>query len=102
MVFDVQQYELHIVTLQVVADDPADAVAKVFAGEGEATNFEFAGIANDHGMSIDEDRDLTDQLFDRGIIKPGHSIIPSIRGVRQVEKWTNGEDHGKERSYRNQ
>ena len=42
MVFDVQQYELHIATLQVVADDPADAIAKVFTGEGEATNFEFA------------------------------------------------------------
>jgi len=69
---------------EVVDPALANRIAKVFAGEGEATNFEFAGIANDHGMSIDEDRDLTDQLFDRGIIKPGHSIIPSIRGVKQV------------------
>jgi hypothetical protein len=84
MMFAVQQYELHIVTIQVVADDPAGAIENVFAGDGEATNFEFAGIANDHGMSLDDDRDLADQLYDRGIIKPGHSIIPSIRGVKQV------------------
>jgi hypothetical protein len=84
MIFDVQQYELHILTRRVEADDPADAIRRVFAGDGEATNFEFAGIANDHGMSLDDDRNLADQLYDRGIIKPGHSIVPSIRSVRQV------------------
>jgi len=84
-IFEIEQYELHITTVRVVADDPADSIAKVFLGEGEATNFEFAGIANGHGMSIDDDRDLADRLFDQGIIKPGHSIIPSIRSVKQVE-----------------
>jgi hypothetical protein len=82
--YDVQQYELHILTRQVEADDPADAVARVFAGEGEVNNFEFSGIADDRGMPIDEDRDLADQLLDLGVIKADDQIIPSIRSVKQV------------------
>lgn len=82
--YDVQQYETHITTIRVTADDPASAVAKVFAGEGEVNNFEFAGIADDRGMPIDDDRDLADQLLDLGVIKADDQIIPSIRGVKEA------------------
>ena len=84
LLYDVQQYELNITTVRVVADDPTGAVAKVFAGEGEVNNFEFAGIAYDCGMSLDDYRDLADQLLDRGVIKADDQIIPSIRSVKQV------------------
>jgi len=47
--YDVQQYETHITTIRVTADDPASGVEKVLVGEGEVNNFEFAGIAYDHG-----------------------------------------------------
>jgi hypothetical protein len=82
--YDVQQYETHITTIRVTADSPAGAVTKVFNGEGTVNNFEFAGIADDHGMPINEDQDLADQLLDLGVIKPNDEIIPSIRGVKEV------------------
>ncbi len=84
--FAIEQYELHILTHVVTADDQADALAKFFQGdEGEAVSFEFVGIANDYGMSVGENRDLADRLFDRGILKPEDTIIPSIRSITQVE-----------------
>ena len=43
-----------------------------------------ANVAYDCGMSIDDDRDLADQLLDRGVIKADDQIIPSIRSVKQV------------------
>ena len=83
--FEIQQYELHILTHVVTADDETDALARFFQGdEGEAVSFEFVGIANDYGISVDENRDLVDRLLDRGIIKSGETIIPSIRSVRLV------------------
>lgn len=83
--FAIEQYELHILTHVVTADDQADALAKFFQGdEGEAVSFEFVGIADGCGMSVGENRDLADRLLDRGIIKSGETIIPSIRSVRLV------------------
>lgn len=84
--FEIEQYELHILTHVVTADDQADALVKFFQGdEGEAVSFEFVGIANDYGISVEENRDLVDRLLDRGIIKSGDTIIPSIRSVRLVQ-----------------
>ena len=81
--FEIEQYELHILTHLVTADDEADALAKFFQGdEGEAVSFEFVGIADGYGMSVGDNRDLADRLFDRGILKPEDTIIPSIRSVR--------------------
>ena len=84
--FEIEQYELHILTHLVTADDEADALAKFFQGdEGEAVSFEFVGIANDYGISVDENRDLADQLFDRGAINGSDEIIPSIRCIEEAE-----------------
>jgi hypothetical protein len=84
--YEIEQYELHVLTHKITADDEAGAVAKFFQGnDGEAISFEFVGIANDYGMSVSENRDLADRLFDLGILRGGDNIIPSIRSVRQVE-----------------
>jgi hypothetical protein len=84
-VFEIGQYELHVLTHRIEADDEAQAIAKLYQGEGEAVSFEFVGIANDFGMPVNEDRDLADQLFERGIITSDDTIVPSIRSIRQVE-----------------
>ena len=86
-IFEIEQYELHILTHRVTGDDETDALVKFFQGiEGEAVSFEFVGIPSDYGMSLGENRDLTDRLFDLGIIKSGDTIIPSVRSIRQVDQ----------------
>jgi hypothetical protein len=89
--YEVQQYELHTLTYRVQANDEADAIAKVFRGEGEPDSFQFCGVANDYGLALSENEALSDQLFDRGIIKSDDHIIPSIRSVKQVSD--RGEEH---------
>jgi hypothetical protein len=84
-VFEIGQYELHVLTHRIEADDEAQAIAKLYQGEGEAVSFEFVGIANDYGMNLSENQALADQLFDRGLIHSSDEVIPSIRSIRQVE-----------------
>jgi hypothetical protein len=85
--YEVEQYELHVITYRVEADDEADAIAKLFLGEGDPVDksLEFVEIADDCGMPVDENRDLADRLRDRGIVKGNDAIIPSIRSIRPVE-----------------
>jgi len=83
-IYDIDQYELHVLTHRIEADSEADAVIKLFQGEGEAVSFVFIGIANDHGMSLSENEALWDQLYDRGVIKSDDHIIPSIRSITEV------------------
>lgn len=59
--YEVQQYELHVLTHKIEADDEASAVAKLYKGEGEPVSFEFAGIADDFGMSVCENGELADR-----------------------------------------
>jgi len=56
-------------------------------GEGDPidNSLEFINVADDHGMLVSENQDLSDQLFDRGTINGHDEIIPSIRCIEQVE-----------------
>jgi hypothetical protein len=94
--YEIEQLELYAQGYLVEAVDEADAIARFFGGEGrqEVTSIEFAGMANNYGMPVDENRELADQLFDRGVIHSSDEVIPSIRDVRQVEDRTHGEEHG--------
>jgi hypothetical protein len=85
--FEIEQYELHLTKFQVEADDETDAIAKLFLGQGEPVDnsTELVQVADEYGMSLDDNRDLADRLFDRGVIKPEDIIIPSIRSITQVE-----------------
>ena len=85
--FEIEQYELHVTKFTVEGDDPADAIAKLFLGQGEPVDnsTELVEVADEYGMSLDDNRDLADRLFDRGILKTEDTIIPSIRSITQVE-----------------
>jgi hypothetical protein len=84
--YRIEQYEIHVQGYNVTADDEADAISKVFMGEGDPidNSLEFINVADDHGMSVNENRDLADQLFDRGAINGSDEIIPSIRCIKEV------------------
>ena len=86
-VYRLFQYEIHIQGYDVTADDETDAIARLFLGEGDPidNSLEFINVADDHGMSVNENRDLADQLFDRGVIHSSDEIIPSIRCCDEVE-----------------
>ena len=86
-VYRLEQYEIHCQAYNVTADNEADAISRLLLGEGDPidNSLEFVEIADDHGMSVNENRDLADQLFDRGIIHSSDEIIPSIRCCDEVE-----------------
>jgi len=85
-IYELEQYELHVMKYRVTADDEADAIAKLFRGEGEPVedSLDFVEVANDLGLSLTESPDLACRLFERGIIDGNDQIVPSIRSVRQV------------------
>ena len=88
MLFEIEQYELHVTKFRVEADDEADAIAEFFIGievEPVDNSTELVQVADNYGMSLDDNRDLADHLFDRGILKPEDTIVPSIRSITQVE-----------------
>ena len=85
-VYRLFQYEIHIQGYDVTADDETDAIARLFLGEGDPidNSLEFINVADDHGMPIDEHRDLADRLFDRGLIHSDDRVIPSIRSIEKI------------------
>jgi hypothetical protein len=85
--YRIEQYEIHVQGYNVTADSEADAISRLFMGEGDPidNSLEFVEIADDHGMRVDENDDLADQLFDRGTINGHDEIIPSIRCIEEVK-----------------
>ena len=77
----VEQYELYIQELQVEASDEAEAVVKVLQGHGKMTAMEFVSHPEDYGMSLHEAPELASRLFERGILKDGDTVVPSIRSI---------------------
>jgi hypothetical protein len=84
--YRIEQYEIHVQGYNVIADSEADAISRLLMGEGDPidNSLEFISVADDHGMSVNENRDLADQLFDRGAINGNDEIIPSIRCIGEV------------------
>ena len=84
--FEIVQIELYAQGHLVKADSEADAIARFFGGEGkqEVTSIEFAGMANNYGLSLAERPDLASELLDLGVIKSDDTTIPSIRSIREV------------------
>jgi type III secretion system FlhB-like substrate exporter len=84
--YEIEQYELHTMKYRVEAEDEAHAIAKLLNGEADPmdNSLEYIEVADDYGLPVDENRDLVDQLRERGITV-GDDIIPSVRNIEQVE-----------------
>jgi len=84
--FEIEQYELHTQTYRVVAENEAQAIAKLFNGEAEPVeqSQDFIEVAEDFGLPAEEHRELADQLRGLGVAV-GEAVIPSIRSIQQVE-----------------
>ena len=83
--FEIEQYELHAMKYRVEAADEAEAIAKLFAGEGEAVDDsqDFIEVADDYGLPVEEHPELAEALRKRGITV--ENVIPSIRNIEAVE-----------------
>jgi hypothetical protein len=88
--YRIEQYEIHCQAYNVTGDTEAEAVSKLFLGEGDPidNSLEFINIADDHGLPIDENEDLADQLLSRGTIHSGDLVIPSIRSIERIDERT--------------
>jgi len=81
--FEIEQYEIHVATYKVEADDEADAIAKVLDGDGEQTGVEYIGVAENLGLPVDANRELAGELSQLGVTVG--DVVPSIRNVARVE-----------------
>lgn len=83
--YEIEQYELHLMKFHVEADSPAQAIECLFRGELEAldNSMEFVEIADDYGMPAEENRELAEQLRDLDI--DVDEVIPSIRSITEIE-----------------
>ena len=83
--FEIEQYELHVIKYKVKAKDEAQAIAKVLGGLAEPVDgsLEYVEVAEDFGMPADEDQQLARQLRKLGVQMD--EVIPSIRSVERVK-----------------
>jgi type III secretion system FlhB-like substrate exporter len=84
--YEIEQYELHAMKYQVEAEDEAHAIAKLLNGEADPVDnsLDFIEVADDYGLPVDENRELAEQLRERGIAV-GDDIIPSVRSIEEAE-----------------
>ena len=84
-IYEIEQYEVHVQRFRIEADSEADAVARLLQGGGDPLDLTFVNIADDMGMSVAENPDLACELFERGVLKPDDTLLPSVRSVSVVE-----------------
>jgi len=83
--YEIEQYELHTMKYRVEAASEAEAIAKLFDGEGEAVDnsLEYIEVADNFGLPADEYPELANALRDLGV-SVGDAVIPSIRSIEEV------------------
>jgi hypothetical protein len=83
--YSIEQYELHSQKYRVEATSEAEAIAKIYAGEGEAVigTLEYIEVAHDYGMPTEEHPEIVKALEERGV-DVDDAIIESIRSIEVV------------------
>jgi hypothetical protein len=81
MIYTIEQYELHSMKYEVEAKSEAEAIFKLLNGEGKPLDdsLDYIEVAEDYGMSSDENIDITKDLAKLGMVVK--DIIPSIRSI---------------------
>lgn len=84
-IYEIEQYELHVSKYRVLANSKGEAIAKLFAGEGEPVeqSQEFLEVADDYGLPADEFPELAQELEKHGVTRIA-DVIPSIRSIRRL------------------
>lgn len=84
--FEIEQYELHTMKYRVEADSEAEAITKLFDGDGEPVDnsLEYIEVAEDFGMPVEQNLVLANELREVGVTV-GEHVISSIRSIEQVD-----------------
>ena len=84
--FEIEQYEIHTQKYRAEASSEAEAIKKLFDGDGEAVDNsqEYIEVAEDFGLPVEENRELADELRSLDVTM-GEDIIHSIRAIEEVE-----------------
>jgi len=83
--FEIEQYELHVVTYEVEATSATEAIGRVFDGDGDMSDgSEYVATCDRMGMSVEDAPKLAEDLHKLGVQLRG-CMIPSIRSVRRRE-----------------
>ncbi|MCB9951414.1 MAG: hypothetical protein H6824_10575 [Planctomycetaceae bacterium] len=92
--YEIEQYELHVMTFRIDANDPADAIVRLLDGEAEPVDNtqEYVEIAEECGLLVDDYPELASELRELGV-PVDDRLIPSIRSVSEVTQAT-GPDWG--------
>lgn len=83
--YEIKQYELHAMNYRVEADSPAQAIVKLFDGDGEAVDdsLEYVEVADECGLAADDHLELAEGLRSLGL--PIEHLIPSIRSISRSD-----------------
>jgi hypothetical protein len=83
--YEIEQYELHTSKYRVAAASEAEAIAKLFRGEGELVDnsLEFIEVADYLGIPAEEHPQLAAALQKLDVRQVG-DVIPSIRSIEQL------------------
>lgn len=85
--YRIQQYELHTHWYEVEAADRGEAVMQFFLRGGTAIDMDgeqgFLGPAMEHGMPIDDDPDLEEELREAGVGLDDGQLM-SVRAIEVV------------------
>ena len=83
--FEIEQYELHVATYEIEARSAADAIRRLFDGDGDMFDgSEYVGTCDAMGLSLEDTPELAEELRNFGVQVKG-SLVPSIRSVRRLE-----------------
>jgi hypothetical protein len=86
MIFEIEQYEVHVQRYRVEANSGAEAIARLYQGEADPidNSLEYVEVADEYGMPVDQNQEVAEQLRNLGITV-GEDIIPSVRTIEKVE-----------------
>ena len=83
--FEIEQYEIHAMTYQIEADNVAEAISRLLDGQADCVDngLDYIEVCDDRGLSVEEHRELAEQLRSLGVPVNEH-VIPSIRIIRET------------------
>ncbi len=84
--FEIEQYELHVSTYEIEATSAADAIRRLFNGDGDISmGSEYIGTCDELGLSLSQNAILAEELTRLGVELKG-AVLPSIRKIRRIDE----------------
>jgi hypothetical protein len=84
--FEIEQLEVHVVKHRVEASTEAEAIIKLFEGQGVVVDdsLELVEICEDRGLPAEDHPMLAEALRAAGIMSD-QNVIPSVRSIEEVD-----------------